>query len=149
MFDAPDEYQQPDQGDRLRLSDLAGRLVAIRVDEYRPEQKARQKVKPAVAACVTLCDGPEAGRVYQDALLFGAVLVPQLQGKVGRLVLGRLRLGEERDGNNAPVILDPATQADVEVATRVMSAAPAPAAQQQAPAQQAPAAAAVKAPWEQ
>lgn len=157
MFDSPDEYQTPDQGDRLKLTEHAGRLVAIRVDNYKPDQQARGATKPAVGCVVTIIDGPNAGHVYTDALIFGAVIVPQLREKVGRHVLGRLRLGEERDGNNAPVILDPANEQETEYAVRMMTGAAAPAQQPPAAAAQpaatpAPVAAAggaPRAPWEQ
>lgn len=149
VFDRPDEPQAPETGDRFKLSENAGRLIAIRVDEYRPEQKTLRGPKPALTGVITVCDGPEAGKVYDDQLLFGAVLVPQLREKVGRIVLGRIRLGEPRDGNNPPVIFDPASDADTELAVRAMTGGVAVPQQQAAQPAQAAAATPPPPPWAQ
>ena len=128
MFDSPDAPRAPETGDRFSAKAHVGRLVAIRVDKYEPSVKTSRGDKPAVGCQVTVIDGPEAGRVYPDVLLFGVVLTQQLQAKVGRSILGRLINGEDRDGN-VPVILEPATAAETEQAVRLMTGAPSPAAQ--------------------
>lgn len=127
MFDKPAApHSSDDTADRFLPREHVGRLVAIRVEDYRPQQKAGNDYKPAVAGAVTVIDGPEAGAAYPDALIFGAVLVPQLKDRVGRHVLGRIIEGERRNGNNAPFILQEATEAETEYAVRFLAGAPAP-----------------------
>lgn len=159
MFDKPDEYEGR-TGDSFAVKEHVDRLVAIKVEKYEPAVKTVRGEKPAIGARVTLIDGPEAGTSYDDALIFGAVLVPQLKEKVGRHVLGRLYEGEAKDGNFAPYKLAEATDEETEYAVRFLSAKPAAAAPAAAAATPAPvpgsfgagtaaAITAPKAPWEQ
>lgn len=150
MFDKPDEYEGR-TGDSFAVKDHVDRLVAIRVEKYEPAVKTVRGEKPAIGAAVTVIDGPDAGTVYADALIFGAVLVPQLKEKVGRHVLGRLYEGEAKDGNFAPYKLAEATDQETEYAVRFLTtgevAQPAAAAAPPATTAAAPAGA-PRAPWE-
>lgn len=152
MFDKPDEYEGPNLDDRFQPRDNVDRLVAIKVEKYEPAVTTKRGDKPAIGCSVTVIDGPNAGAVFTDTLIFGAVIVPQLKEKVGRHVLGRIYEGEAKDGNFAPFKLREATDEETEYAVRFLSAKPGPAAQQPAAAAAAPAAAGAtppKAPWEQ
>lgn len=101
-----------------------GSLLLFKVvflEEHIPTAVTKPGEKsPAVRADVTVLDGPQAGKEYADALVFPKVLQAQLRSRVGQLVLGRLGRGEAKAGQSAPWKLEPATEADQQVAQQWM-----------------------------
>jgi hypothetical protein len=75
----------------------------------------------AVRASVSVLDGPAAGTVHEDALIFPKVLQGQVRSKIGQKVLGRLGQGVAKPGQTAPWMLLEATPQDVETARRFLA----------------------------
>jgi len=107
-----DEFAAPSApgGDPLDLQGLMGSLLVVEPTEdiehiqtafTEPGQKTS-----AVRANVYVIDGPHAGLVRSDALIFPRVMQGQLRGSIGQKVLARLGRGEAKKGQSAPWILD-------------------------------------------
>lgn len=158
MFDAPAPAAaatiDPD-APRWREENHLGALCVFQPLELLPSFETEYGVKPALRCTVTVVAGPGAGARYEDALVFGTVVIGQLRESTGRSVLARLIQGDKRPGKRPPWKLDgDVSNEDRELAVRAMTmlaGAPAAAPAQQpaaaAPAPQ-PATAAPKAPWE-
>lgn len=144
-------FQQPAQGgDKIPFAELIGALALFIVRDHRTGIVTTFGEKDAVGADVHILDGPKAGTVYDNSLIFQGALIGALKSAIGGdPVLARIGQGTPKPGQNAPFILAPFTQADVPLATACWQRIQAqqfqpPAQQQAAPAapQPAPAAAA-------
>lgn len=102
-------------GSGFRASEHIGALVAfvgvkLEVDvetQYGRSNAARVQIAVPL-------DGDSAGEVYQDALIFGAALVPQLTNGDTDIVVGRITIGEaKKAGQNAPYVLQEPTEAEI------------------------------------
>jgi hypothetical protein len=108
-FDDPASFTSIDYHAQL------GRLLLFQVlgvEQVHTVLDAPGETSTAVRVNLTVVDGPEAGTVIPDALVFPKVLVGQLRSRTGRMVLGRLGQGEQRPGLNRSWVLNPATDAD-------------------------------------
>lgn len=140
-------FQQPSQGDQVKIPELLGALVLIYVRELRTGITTPYGEKEAIACDLHVLDGPKAGEISDNALIFQGALIGALRGATGGdPVLGRIGQGTAKNGQSPPYILLPFTDADAAVATAWIQAQtqrhvqqPAPAA---APAVPTPAAAA-------
>jgi hypothetical protein len=66
----------------------------------------------AVRATVSVIDGPKAGEIYEDTLVFPKVLQSQLSSRIGRKVLGRLGQGVAKGNQSPPWKLEAGTTQD-------------------------------------
>jgi hypothetical protein len=103
------------------MADLNGALVIIDVHALETGINTLNGPADAVRADVTILDGPQAGDHHEDTLLWGKVLIGQLRREVGKKVLGRVGQGQQKPGQNAPWILNPATDADTKTATEYLA----------------------------
>ena len=133
-------FQQPSAGgDQVKIPELLGGLVLITVREYRDKITTSFGESDAVAVDLSVLDGPKAGEIYENALLFQRALVGSLRSATGgEPVLGRIGQGTAKPGQSAPYILLPYTDADAAVATAWITSR---AARFQPPADTAPVAA--------
>ena len=114
------EYATPGApgGDKLPLADLSGALLRIDVLEaLRDVDTTFGKANP-VRANVAVLDGEHKADTYDDTLIFPRVLVSQLAGAVGQVVVGRLGKGTAKAGQSAPWLLSAATGEDIAVAQK-------------------------------
>jgi hypothetical protein len=114
-------FKKPGSVSGLRLDELKGSLLIIypkRVDEV----KTRLGDKTATRGDVHVVNGPRAGKVFRDTLIFPTVLQDQLRGEIGSgdPVLGRLGLGAAKGNQNAPWVLDDATDDDEQLAAEYL-----------------------------
>jgi hypothetical protein len=117
MFDTPPATG----GDRFVNADHEGELLVIKVKGLETGVETSSGIADCIVADVTVIDGPNKGEQYDDAWLFGKVLVGQLKRKIGRTLLGRYVQGVAQKGKNPPWQLDPATEEETAYATRVMT----------------------------
>lgn len=125
----------------IDFKEVFGSLAIIDVNGLKPNVQTVNGVRDAIEATVVFVDGPQAGIVHDDTLIFPKVLVSQLKGKIGQKVLGRIAQGTAKPGQNAPWQLVEATPQDVALGEQYLAQAAAaglqtvaaPVAQQAAP----------------
>jgi len=117
-------FQQPAAaGDLFKTADHLGSLVLIWAREYRQGIVTSAGVSDAIAGDVHVLQGPGAGEIFENTLLFGKALVPSLQSAVGQdPVLARIGQGIAKAGQTAPWILQPYTENDAAVASAWITA---------------------------
>ena len=136
----------PSPSDGITWADNNGALLIIRPTAIEAGIQTSYGSADAVRANVWVVDGPNAGEVHDDTLVFPKLLQSQLKSRINQVVLGRLGQGVGKPGQSAPWMLNEPTQQDVQTGMqaweRIQSGTtPAqPAQQQTTPAQQAPAA---------
>lgn len=138
-----DPFEDPATATPMPYPDLVGSLLLFFVlsyEEHIPTAFTEPgKKSPAVRANVIIIDGPKAGQRMAEVLVFPKKLQAQLRPRLGKMVLGRLAIGEARKGQNAPWELEPATPQDKAAAQQAIAAhtgqAPAPGSSYEAPAQ--------------
>lgn len=112
-----DSWDDADTSDFFTIKDNVGALVIIAVNKFTPNFETTNGPRDTIHAELVVVDNEKEGVRYAEALLFGSKLVPQLKGKMGATVLGRIELGQKSPGKNAPYILAKATDEDKKVAT--------------------------------
>ena len=114
------EYTAPSAGggDKLPLADLEGALLRIDVLEALTDISTSFGIANPIRANVVALDGKNKGDDYDDTLIFPRVLVSQLKGSVGKVVLGRLGKGTAKSGQSAPWMLSAPTDDDIAVARK-------------------------------
>lgn len=131
-----EQYASPSApGDSIDWKQINGSLLLIQPLAIETNIPTVHGPATAVRASVTVVDGPRAGEVHEDALIFPRVLQGQVRSKIGAKVLGRLGQGVAKPGQTAPWMLQEATPQDIETANR-MSPQGAQNRPQQAPAAQ-------------
>jgi hypothetical protein len=100
-------------GDRFSFKDAAGHVVLIYVKSYETEINTSNGVRDAVRMNVVDLD---TGQHYLDTLAFPKVIVGSLKSSIGKFVLGQVALGVAKPGQNAPWVLNDASQAPKAVA---------------------------------
>lgn len=108
-------FEDPATMTGIDYTALRGSLLlfeVLAVEEIKTVHSVPGERDPAVRVNATVLDGPQAGTVLSDALVFPKVLVGQLRPRVGKMVLGRLGQGQARPGLNPPWTLDAATDTD-------------------------------------
>jgi hypothetical protein len=108
------------------FNEIQGSLLMIEVVSLEPHipnvNTPPGEKSPAIRANVTILDGPKAGVIHDDTLLFPKVLQSQLRSRIGKLVLGRLVKGEPlKAGQTPPWKLEAATEADRRIAEGALS----------------------------
>jgi hypothetical protein len=126
-------FADPAQPSSIDYTQLQGSLLMIEVtghEDHIPTVFSQPGERnPAMRCNITVLDGHQAGKAYEDALVFPKVLIGQLRSRVGKLVLGRLGQGEAKTGQTAPWKLEPATAQDRAAAEQFMARAASSAAQ--------------------
>lgn len=113
-------------GDKFEAEALNGSLLVFIGRELMPDVATRFGSTDAVKiAFVGVIDGPEAGRVLRETLIFGMALVPALtphEGDDVEVVIGRLGQATAKAGQSpAWVLIDP-SDADLAVADEYLEA---------------------------
>lgn len=110
-----DEFDSATSG-FFKAEEHVGRLILVRVVKYGEDYAGfgdqADVPRDGIEAEVTILDGDDAGREYQQSTVFQARLIGALKGKVGRKVLGRLDLGEKTKYGKKPYILVEPSDAD-------------------------------------
>jgi hypothetical protein len=107
-----DPFASPGSTSGVDYAELNGSLLLIEPASLESGVKTSLGDKDAVRADITVLDGPNAGTQHTDTLIFPRVLIGQLRSRIGQKVLGRLGQGVARPGQNAPWLLNEATDAD-------------------------------------
>lgn len=105
------------------LKTLIGALLIIEPHSVEEGIQTVHGPSSAVRATVHVVDGPTAGEVHEDTLLFPKVLQGQLRTRIGQKVLGRLGQGVAKPGQSAPWVIQEAQPADVQAGTEYLSRA--------------------------
>ena len=109
-------FEDPATSSNIEYQPLLGSLLMFEVIAHEehiqtvftpPGQK-----NPAVRVNMSVIDGPQAGKQFDDGLIFPKRLQAQLRPQVGKVVLGRLAQGEAKAGQNRPWLLQAATEED-------------------------------------
>jgi hypothetical protein len=103
-------------GDQLKLADIIGHHVIVRVTSY--EENVPTVNGPANAVRVNVAD-LNTGTSHTDVLWFPKFVVGQLRSQIGKLVLAKVGQGIAQPGKSAPWVLenvanDPAVTASAE-----------------------------------
>src|ERR1700691_1064449 len=115
-------FQQPSQGDQVKIADLLGSLVLIWAKEYREDIQTVHGPSDAIAGDIHVLDGPKGGETFETTLIFGGALIGSLRSAIGgEPVLGRIGQGLAKPGKNAPWIIAPFNDADAKLATHYIS----------------------------
>jgi hypothetical protein len=111
-------FQQPSQGDQVKVAELVGSLILVWVREFREDITTTFGPADAVACDIHVLDGSKGGEKFENTLVFQKALIGSLRNAVGgEPVLGRIGQGVAKPGQSAPYILQPYTDADAALAT--------------------------------
>lgn len=97
-----DPFSSPGGGSFVDMSDILGDLVVIEVIEFVPEINTVNGNNAAIRADLHVLTGNLKGETYEETLLWGRVIIPQLKRRVDEMVLARVAQGEKKKGQNAP-----------------------------------------------
>jgi hypothetical protein len=111
-----DDWDSPAEPEYFKIADHVGSLCIFEVNEVLEEFVTSMGPGTAVKAAITVVDGPGKGDFYEEALLFGRRVVPQLRSKVGGVVLGTITKGTAKPGQSAPYQIEAATEAQKKMA---------------------------------
>jgi hypothetical protein len=121
------QFADPASAASLDLKTLLGNLLLVEPHEVATGIPTVHGPSDAIRADVTVLDGPTAGAVATDTLIWPKVLISQLRSRVGQMVLGRLGQGVAKPGQSAPWTLIAATEQDKATAGAYLAQRPAPA----------------------
>ena len=111
-----DDFSAPSNASGgIKWADNKGSLILFTVHGIEAGIKTVHGEQSAARVDAVILDGPQAGEVYVDTLVFPEVLQGQLKAKVGGKVLGRLSQGNAKPGQSAPWTLEGFSQADAEL----------------------------------
>lgn len=126
-------FATPASSEGIEWKDLNGSLLLIEPTGVETGIPTVHGDTDAVRANIVALDGPQAGVVHDDALVFPKVLQSQLRSRIGQKVLGRLYQGQPKQGQSAPWLLAEATEQDVQAGLAYLQGS-----MQAAPPQQQP-----------
>lgn len=95
-------------GGQAKLKDDAGSFVVIRAIEYVADMPTSIGTTDAIRADWVPVDGPNAGEVREDCLIFGKVVVSSIKSNLDRgipFTIGVVGHGAAKPGKNAPLVL--------------------------------------------
>jgi len=111
-------FQQPSQGDQVKVAELVGSLVLVWVRELREDVATTFGPSDAIACDIHVLDGAKGGEKFENTLVFQKALIGSLRGAIGgEPVLGRITQGVAKPGQSAPYILSPFNDQDAALAT--------------------------------
>lgn len=109
-------FHKPATSTGIKWADLKACLLIIEPLSVEQGIKTVHGPSDAIKAHVTVIDGPDAGTVFSETLIFPKLLQAAVRGSIGSLVLGRLSQGVAKPGQSAPWVLEDATGSDADVA---------------------------------
>ena len=112
----PWETTAPAASFEFGLADHVGCLAFFVIGGLERDVSTSFGDRDAVRCSIVLLDGPEAGREFEDILIFNSRVVNRLRNVAGSTRLHRLVYAEAKGGNNKPVDLVDATEADNQIA---------------------------------
>ena len=123
MSDLFDDPGTSSSGDRFDMKANTGALLLIKPLKKVDNITTAFGDKDATSADVHVVDGPNAGKVYTDSLIFPGVLQGQLRSNIGtgRFNLGRLGQRVSKPGQQPAWALDVATEPDKEMARKYLA----------------------------
>lgn len=98
-------FAQPASGgDAFKPKDNGGALVLVKPHTLEQDVQTDYGVSDAVKATVGVVDGPNAGEIYEDTLIFPKLLQSQLKKYVGtgQIVIGRMGQAPARKPGQSP-----------------------------------------------
>ena len=111
-------FQQPHQGDQVKVAELLGCLVLVYARELREDVATTYGPSDAIVVDIHVLDGGKGGEKFENTMLFQKALIGSLRSAIGgEPVLGRVGQGVNKPGQSAPYILQPFTDADAALAT--------------------------------
>jgi hypothetical protein len=120
-------FQQPSQGDQVKVAELVGCLVLIWARDFREDITTTFGPSDAVACDIHVLDGAKGGEKFENTLVFQRVLIGSLKPAIGGdPVLARIGQGIAKPGQSAPYMLNPYTQTDAAIATGYIQRMPKP-----------------------
>ena len=115
-------FQQPSQGDKFDVSQHTGSLCLFFVHDVRQGISTPFGEKEAIACDVHVLDGPGAGEICENALIFQGALIGSLRSAVGgEPVLARITTGVAKPGQKPPFILAEFTAGDATTAEKYLT----------------------------
>ena len=107
-----DPFAAPSKGAHFDKPAKARNLNALMAFEVLGLEKDVQTdygTSDAIKANVYVLDGEGKGEEYTNTLLFGGMVIPQLQPRIGQLVLGRWTQGTPKKASQDPpwIIAEP------------------------------------------
>src|ERR1035438_2478230 len=115
-------FQQPSQGDQVKVADLLGSLTLIWARDYREDVTTAYGPADAVAVDIHVLEGPKGGEKFENTLLFQRALIGSLRSAIGgEPVLARIGQGVAKPGQSQPYILLPYDAADAALASHYIS----------------------------
>ena len=100
------------------LADHVGVLAFFIVGGMHASMATSFGEKDGVRCAIVMLDGPEAGREFEDIVLFNTRPVARLRNSAGNIILARIGMGQGKGGNNAPIELIEATPQDEALAAQ-------------------------------
>ena len=112
-----DNWEQPElpfgdelpPSDQFKLKDFVGCTVLTAVGGHHREIQTRFDPKPAVAATFVILNGPQAGDIFDDCLIFNSRPVRTLRGVAGRAFVAHVDI-DNTTSNPSVVLLDPSPE---------------------------------------
>ena len=116
-----DEFSNPAEAVGFNWEEHKDALLIIEPTSVESDIETSFGTKDAVRARISVVDGPHAGDVYEDTLVFPRALIGQLRSNVGKKVLGRLGQGAAKKGQKPPWKLQDASPEEITAAKRFLS----------------------------
>lgn len=115
-------FDEPGSADQFSIKDHVGSLVLVAVNGFTPQFPTAFGLRDTIRCKIAVVSGPNEGKVYPDAMIFGSKIVPQLRSSMHRVVLGKVALGSAKPGQNAPYQLDKFSVEEAELANKWVEA---------------------------
>jgi len=115
------DFNDPATPTGIDYEQLNGSLLLFTVHSVEEGVNTSFGLKNPVRADVAVLDGEHKGEVFADTLVFPLVLIGQLRGNVGSMVLGRLGQGNAKPGQKPPWRLTAATDAERAVGQKYLA----------------------------
>lgn len=125
-----DDFDVAGNGDDVKLSNLAGKLVLFAPTEWiECERDAQGNAigggiltkeygrKDAIVADLVVIDGDDGPEEYDDVRIFNTKIFGPLKRRIGRKYLAVVAWGPKKIKGNFPLLLNPPTEAQVQMAT--------------------------------
>lgn len=108
-------FATPAAGDNFDIKANEGSLLLIKPTGFTQGINTSYGLADAVEATIGVVDGPNAGEIVEEALIFPKVLQGQLKKHIGKaMVPGRLGKGTAKPGQSAPWLLQDANEQDMQ-----------------------------------
>lgn len=112
----PWEGTAPPASFEFGLADHVGSLAFFVIGGLERDVSTSFGDRDAIRCSLVLLDGPEGGKEFEDILLFNSRIVSRFRNVAGTIRLHRITYAEAKGGNNKPVEIVDATEADNQLA---------------------------------